>query len=80
MKYKENRKVEPIYEKITKSGICSLCGEYAEVTSMFRGSIEHRNDLQGTYRFKGYKCSMEVKNRHQNPMCLDLCLLIQKEF
>lgn len=61
------------------SGICKHTGERAEVTSFFSGRVECKTDLQKTYRFKGYKCSLQEQSGYPNPACLDVCPFIQKE-
>lgn len=76
---KEIRNGEPVYRNTTNSGICKRSGKKAEVTSFFIGSVECRTDLGKTYRFKGYKCSLNEKSGHINPACLNECPLIQKE-
>lgn len=73
------RNGEPDSVNINKAGTCKLYAKQAEVTSFFRGSIECRTDLQKTYRFKGYKCSLQETN-HSNPACMDNCPLIQKKY
>ena len=72
------RNGEPDFYNTKISGICKLTGESAEVTSFFGGRVECKTDLQKTYRFKGYKCSLQ-KAGCQNPACMDVCRLIQKE-
>ena len=64
---------------IKNSGICKLYAKQVEVTSFFGGIIECRTDLQKTYRFKGYKCSLQ-EGRYHNPACMDSCPLIQKKY
>ena len=69
-----------ISPSITCSGTCKFYGQQAGVTSFFSGTMECRTDLQKTYRFKGYKCSLQEKNVFHNPACLEECFLIQKEY
>lgn len=78
MAWKEVRNGEPDNYNTKNIGICKLTGESAEVTSFFGGRVECPTDLQKTYRFKGYKCSLQ-KTGCQNPACIDVCPLIQKE-
>lgn len=80
MSWKEMHNGEADTFNTTNSGICKLFREQAEVTSFFRGTVECRTDLQKTYRFKGYKCSLQEKNGFPNPSCMDGCPLIQKEY
>ena len=80
MIWKEIRNGEPDFLNIKNSGICNLCGKHAEVTSIFRGLIECRTDLQKTYCFKGYKCSLQEANGYQNLECTDSCNIIQKDY
>lgn len=80
MGWKETRNENLISPKTINSGICRFCGKQAEVTSFFRGSIECKTDSQETYRFKGYKCSLQEEKGSTNPACIDECPLIQKDF
>ena len=73
------RKGEPDSTNIKNFGICMLYAKQAEVTSFFRGTIECRTDLQKTYRFKGYKCSLQ-ETSYPHPACMDSCPLIQKKY
>lgn len=75
MAWKEIRNGEPDTYKITTPGICKQTGKTAEVTSFFCGRIECKTDLQKTYGFKGFGCSLHA----ENPSCVDMCPLIQKE-
>lgn len=77
---KEIRNGEPTSRNTTNTGICKLSGMQAEVTSFYIGSIECKTDAMKTYRFKGYKCSLQEKTCHLNPACIDVCPLIQKEY
>ena len=79
MAWKEIRNGEPTVRNISISGICKLSGMQSEVISFFHGAVECKTDAQKTYRFKGYKCSLQEQNGHQNPACMDVCPLIQKE-
>lgn len=80
MRWKKMTDKEEIFPKTTCSGTCKLYGQQAEVTSFFCGTVECRTDLQRTYRFKGYKCSLQEKNDFHNPVCMEECFLIQKEY
>lgn len=80
MSWKEMHNGEADAFNTTNSGICKLFREQAEVISFFMGTVECRTDLQKTYRFKGYKCSLQEKNGFLNPSCMDGCSLIQKEY
>jgi hypothetical protein len=73
------RNGEPNTRKITYTGTCKQCGKQAEVTSFFNGSVMHRMDLQKTYHFAGYSCSLQKETGYSNPACRDKCSLIQKE-
>lgn len=79
MSWKEIHNGENDTYNTTTPGICKLFRKRAEVTSLFRGTVECRTDLQKTYRFKGYKCSLQEENGFPNPICMDVCPLIQKE-
>lgn len=75
MAWKEVRNGEPDTYSTKMTGDCKQTGENAEVTSFFNGRKECKTDLQKTYRFAGYRCSLG----HSNPSCVDVCPLIQKE-
>lgn len=77
---KEIHNGEPASRKITLSGICKLDKRQADVTSFFSGTMECKTDLQKTYRFQGYKCSLQLKNVFSNPACMDECPLIRKKY
>lgn len=77
---KEIRNGEPVFRNITNTGICKQSARMAEVTSIFKGSVERRTDLQKTYRFKTYKCSYQEESGYSNPACMNECPLIQKEY
>lgn len=80
MAWKEVRNGEPDNYNTKNSGVCKLqTGKRAEVTSFFCGRVECKADLQKTYRFKGYKCSLQEDTGYQDPACLDVCPLIQKK-
>lgn len=78
--WKEIRHGESASREITNSGICELSGMRADVISFYGGSFECKTDAIKTYRFKGYKCSLQEKNGYPNPACMDECPLIQKKF
>ena len=78
MTWKEVRNGEPDTYITKMTGICKQTDERAEVTSFFSGRKECKSDLQKTYRFQGYKCSLQ-KPGCSNPACMDVCPLIQKE-
>jgi hypothetical protein len=80
MRGKVIRNGEPAFPSVTYSGPCKLDGRNADVTSYFRCSKECRTDLQKTYRFSGYKCSLQEEKDHTNPACMGSCPLIQKEY
>jgi len=80
MAWKEIRNGEPTSPQTTLSGICKFSGKKAEVTTFFRGTVECQTDLQKTYRFKGYKCTLQEEKGYQNPDCVNVCPLIQKEY
>ncbi len=80
MAWNEIRNGEPSSCNTTNIGICKLSGEQAEVTSFYRGSVECKTDAIKTYRFKGYRCSLQEQGGYPNPTCLDMCPLIQKEY
>ena len=68
-------------EKLIEThGKCKRSGEEATVTSRFLGSFECKTDLQKTYHFVGYTCSLIRKNAFIDPACMDECKLIQKEY
>ena len=73
------RNGEETIQNITCSGTCKFFGCRAEVASVFYGTMECKTDLQKTYRFKGYKCSLQKEHGFSNPACMDECPLIQKE-
>ena len=77
---KEIRNGEPTFIETIQPGICKRFGKKAEVTSCFMGTVECRTDLQKTYRFKTYKCSLQQGTRHMDLTCMDECPLIQKEY
>ena len=79
MVWKEIRNGELDSLKTTNSGICKFFGEGAEVTSFFSDAVGCKTDLQKTYRFKGYKCSLQEEHGFLNIACKDDCPLIQKE-
>lgn len=80
MAWKEIRNGEPASYNTTYSEICKFCGKRAEVTSFFSGSVECKTDLQKTYRYRGYKCSLQEENGFLNSACImDECPLIQKK-
>ena len=79
MAWKEIRNRELVVLNTTNSGICKFSGGRAEVTSFFSGTVECKTDLQKTYRFNGYKCSLQEERGLSNPACMDECPLIQKE-
>lgn len=79
MTWKEIRNGESASLNTTNSGICKFYGKQAEVTSYFSGTAECKINLQKTYRFKGYICSLQEKNSFPNPTCMDECPLIQKD-
>jgi hypothetical protein len=79
MKWKIVRNGEPDFYDTHITGTCKRTGETAEVTSCFSGKKECKTDLQKTYRFLGYKCSLQTKDGYQDPACLDVCPLIRKE-
>ena len=64
---------------IKRHGKCKISGEEATVTSRFIGSYVCKTDLQKSYRFVGYNCSLMGKNVFSDPTCMDKCPLIQKE-
>ena len=78
MAWKEIRNGEPAFFDTANSGICKFSGKRAEVTSFFRGTVECKTDLKKTYRFKGYKCSLQETDGFPNPACIDECPLIEK--
>lgn len=80
MVWKEIRNGEPSSLQTTLSGICETYKKKAEVTSFFGGMVEYKTDLQKTYRFKGYICSLQKENGYQDPNCVNCCPLIQKEY
>lgn len=63
---------------ITNSGICKLYEKQAEVTSLLGSTVECKTDLQKTYHFVGYKCSLQKEDGFPDPACIDVCHLIQK--
>ena len=79
MAWKEIRNGEPEFRNTSNSGICKLSGKQAKVISFFHGTMECKTDAQKTYRFKGYKCSLQEQDGYPNPTCMDGCPLIQKE-
>lgn len=79
MAWKEIRNGEPAFRNTSNSGICKLYGMQAEVISFFHGTVECKTDVQKTYRFKGYKCSLQEQGEYSNPTCMDECPLIQKK-
>lgn len=79
MRWKEVRNREPDTDNIVISGICEYTGKPVEVTSAFGGKVECTTDLQKTYRFKGFKCSLEGEGGYPNPSCEDVCPLIRKK-
>lgn len=80
MTWKEIRNRELLSRNTISSGICKLSGMQAEVTTFYSGSVECKTDATKTYRFKGYKCSLQEKAGYPNPACIDECPLIQKEY
>ena len=80
MGWNKMHNVEADNPHITHSGICKYNGKQAEVTSFFSGIIECKTDLQKTYRFKGYKCSLQEKKGVPDLVCIDECPLIRKEY
>lgn len=74
------RNGEPDTRQTTCSGICKRYKKPAEVTTFFHGSILHKMDLQKTYRFSGYRCSLTEEIGYTHPACKDDCPLIQKEW
>lgn len=80
MRWKEVRNGEPNTDNIVISGICKYTGKMAEVTSVFGGSVECKTDLQKTYRYKGFKCSLQGEGGYPNPACGDACPLIRKKY
>ena len=80
MIWKEIRNGEPDSHNIMLSGNCKIFEKKAEVTTFFRGTVECKTDLQKTNRFKGYKCSQQEEKGHQNPDCVNVCPLIQKDY
>lgn len=80
MAWKEIHNGEPNSYNITNSGICKRDERQAKVTSFFVGNNECRTDLQKTYHFSGYNCSLQEENGYQNPSCMENCLLIRKEY
>lgn len=80
MAWKEIRNGEPTSRNTISTGICKMSGMHAEVTSFYIGSVECKTDAIKTYRFKGYKCSLQEKTGYSNPACIDECPLIQKEW
>ena len=76
--YKENNNGKPIRSKVTHSGICKFYEKRADVTSFFIASLGGKTDLQRTYNYKGYKCSLQVEGCFPNPACIHECHLIQK--
>lgn len=79
MTWKERCNGEQTFLDTTYSGICKICGKRAEVTSFFSSSMECKTDLQKTYRFRGYKCSLQGEKDFLDPACMDECPLIRKE-
>lgn len=79
MGWEITRNRENAVSNTTITGFCRLYEENAEVTSFYRCRIECKTDLQETYSFKGYKCSLEEKNGVINPSCVDNCPFIRKK-
>ena len=79
MAWKVVRNGEPDTYNTKVTGTCKQTGDTAEVTSFFSGRVECKTDLQKTYRFKGYKCSLQEDSDYQDPTCVNVCPLIQKE-
>lgn len=79
MAWNEIRNGESAFSRTRNSGICKFYGKRAEVTSFFSSTMECKTDLQKTYRFKGYKCSLKDEKGFPDPACVNECPLIQKE-
>ena len=79
MRWKEVRNGEPDTDNIVISGVCEYTGKMVEVTSVFGGRVEYKTDLQKTYRFKGFKCSLQGEPGYPKPSCIDVCPLIWKK-
>lgn len=80
MGWKETQMSSVDCKEYKQPGFCKRYGKEAVVISIFSGKVEHKDDSQKTYRFKGYKCNLYDENTFRDPACLDECPLIQKEY
>lgn len=73
------RNGEPNFKKIDIPGVCPRCHKEVIISEHYSGQMMCQTDLNKTYHFSGYSCSLQKEDPEIPRSCLMNCPLVTKK-